>query len=262
MLKPSPVLMLSMALCLPRLFAAPDAPASSGSLRAEELVREAASALPKMHSYELDVISNQSINDGKYIKTSHTYVETSFEQSGGHKRIRMVSRKAADTTTIVSDGSGYWIYHESDRHYQRRTGSLPAEVYRSPTPGFSGTLSAENLPVSMQSARIVRQEPLPVEDRKELCDVVVVQLKPDAAPPDYQVKSNELTLWLSHTYRVPMKVSGTFIHKNPDGSSQAMDMTIIVQRFHPNAHLPLSTWTFVPPPESQPEPGTPVLPLK
>jgi len=38
--------------------------------------------------------------------------------------------------------SGYWIYHESSRRYAHQTGDLPPEVYRSPTPGFSGALSA------------------------------------------------------------------------------------------------------------------------
>jgi outer membrane lipoprotein-sorting protein len=158
--------------------------------------------------------------------------------------------------TIVSDGNGYWIYHESNRRYEHKSGDLPAEVYRSPTPGFSGTLSAESLPVSMKSAELVRQEILAVGERQELCDVVLVQLKPSVAPPGYTVKNDELTLWLSHQYRVPMKVSGTFIHANSDGKSQAMDMTVVVQKFRPNTQLPPSTWAFVPPPQSQPEPGT------
>jgi outer membrane lipoprotein-sorting protein len=220
-------------------------------------VRDSATALSKLHSYELNVISNQSINDGKYIRTIHSYVETSFEQSGGRKRIRMVSRKAADTMTIVSDGEGYWIYHESNRRYQHRTGHLPPEVYRGVTPGFSDRLSAENLPASMQSVHIVRQETLAVEDRKELCDVVLVRLKPNVAPPDYRVLNDEESLWISRENQLPMKVSATFIERDKDGKLQAMDMTILVQRFRPNPRLPLSTWTFVPPPDSQLEPNEP-----
>jgi outer membrane lipoprotein-sorting protein len=222
----------------------------------EQMLREASTSLSKLHSYELNVIVNQSINDGQYVRTFHTYVDTSFEQSGSRKRIRMVSRKPEDTLTIVSDGSGYWIYHESNRRYEHKSGDLPAEVYRSPTPGLSGTLSAENLPVAMKSAVLVRQETLAVGERQELCDVVLVHLRPSVAPAGYIVKNNELTLWLSHQYGVPMKVSGTFIHSNPDGKSQAMDMTVVVQKFRPNTQLPPSTWAFVPPPQSQPEPGT------
>jgi outer membrane lipoprotein-sorting protein len=229
-----------------------EVPSRSG----EELLREASTALSKLHSYELNVVVNQSINDGQYIRTFHTYVETAFERSGDHKRIRMVSRRPEDTLTIVSDGGGYWIYHERNRRYEHKSGDLPPEVYRSPTPGFSGTLSAENLPLSMQSAELVRQETLAVGERQESCDVVLVHLKPSVAPPGYTVKNNELTLWLSHQYRVPMKVSGTFIRTNPDGKSQAMDTTVIVQKFGPNTQLPTSTWAFVPPPQSQPEPGT------
>jgi outer membrane lipoprotein-sorting protein len=253
------ILVLSTASCAFLLLAASQAATSSGGTSAAQLVRDSATALSKLHSYELNVIFNQSINDGKYIRTVHSYVETSFEQSGGRKHIRMVSRKAADTMTIVSDGHGYWIYHENNRRYQHRAGHLPPQVYRGVTPGFSDTLSAESLPVSMQSANIVRQETVAVEDRKELCDVVLVQLKPNAAPPDYGIQNDEVTLWISREYHIPIKVSATFIQKGKDGKSQAMDMTILVQRFRPNPTLPLSTWTFVPPPDSQPEsnePGT------
>jgi outer membrane lipoprotein-sorting protein len=247
---------MSMLLCIAAL-AASDARSSGSTGSAEQWVRDSTLALSKLHSYELNVISSQAINDGQYIRTFHNYVETSFAQSGGRKRIRMVSRKAADTMTIVSDGSsGYWIYHESDHRYQHRTGSLPAEVYRSTTPGFSGTLSAENLPAAMQSAEVVRQEMVPLEERQEPCDVVLVHLKPNMAPPDYRVQNNQVTLWLSHEYRIPMKLSATFIHQEKDGKLQAMDMTILVQKFHPNVELPESTWIFQPPPDAQPETST------
>ena len=251
MVKSFLILMLSMASWASTPYIASDVNASSGGASAAKLVRDSANALSKLHSYELNVISDQSINDGKYIRTVHSYVETSFEQSGGRKRIRMVSRKAADTMTIVSDGHGYWIYHENNRRYQHRAGHLPPEVYRGVTPGFSDKLSAENLPASMQSAHVLRQETLAVEDRKEQCDVVLVQLKPNVAPPDYGIQNDEVTLWISREYHIPMKVSATFIQKDKDGKSQAMDMTILVQRFRPNPRLPLSTWTFVPPPDSQ-----------
>ena len=86
------------------------------------------------------------------------------------------------------------------------------------------------------------------------------QLKPNAAPPDYGIQNDEVTLWISREYHIPMKVSATFIQNDKDGKSQAMDMTILVQRFHPNPRLPLSTWTFVPPPDSQPESANPPQP--
>jgi len=257
MVKSTLILVLSTASCAFVLRAASQAPTSSGGTSASQLIRDSATALSKLHSYELNVISNQSINDGKYIRTIHSYVEISFDQSGGRKRIRMVSRKAADTMTIVSDGDGYWIYHENNRRYQHRTGHLPPEVYRGMTPGFSDRLNAQNLPASMQSANIVRQETLAVEDRKELCDVVLVQLKPNVGPPDYRILNDEETVWISREYHTPMKVSATFIQKDKDGKSQAMEMTILVQRFRPNTRFPLSAWTFVPPPDSQPESSEP-----
>jgi outer membrane lipoprotein-sorting protein len=234
---------------------------SRAPVSGEELVRDAATALLKLRSYELNVIFDQSIDDGKYNRTYHTYVDTAFDRSGGRKRIRMVSRKEADSMTIVSNGDGYWVYHSSKHTYEHRADNLPPEVYDSPTPGFSGTLSAENLPASMQSAQIIRNEMLPLGDRSESCTVVLVHLKSGVAPPEYQVKDNELTLWLSHKYHVPMKVTATFLHNTPDGKPQAMAMAVLVKTFHANVPLPLSTWTFVPPPDSRAMPGTsaPVL---
>lgn len=229
---------------------------------AEQLVRDSATALSKLHSYDLSIITKRSVDDGHYNRTFQNYLDTAFERAGKVQRIRMESREPQDSVTIVSDGNGYWIYHERNRRYAFNPGNLPPEVFRSPTPGFSDALSAENLPTSMESAKIIRQENVPLSDRQELCDVVLVKIKPGATPADYQVKDNELTLWLSHSNDVPMKVSGTFLHKEKDGRSQAMQMAIIVQKFHANAPLPPDTWRFVAPPESQPEPGTPVAASK
>jgi outer membrane lipoprotein-sorting protein len=243
-------------------FSAAQKKSPSAPVSGEELVRDAATALLKLQSYELNVIFDQSIDDGKYTRTFHTYVDTSFDLSGGRKRIRMVSRRQVDSMIIVSDGDGYWVYHSSNHTYEHRASNLPPEVYNSTTPGFSGTLSAENLPASMQSAQIIRNEMLPLGDRSESCDVVVVHLKPGMAPPEYQVKDNELTLWLSHKYHVPMKVTAIFLHNTPDGKPQAIGMAVLVKKFHPNVPLPLSTWTFVPPPDSQAMPGTSAPGLK
>jgi outer membrane lipoprotein-sorting protein len=223
---------------------------SSGSASAEQLVRDSATAISRLHSYELNVITNRSISDGTYIRTFHEYFETSFEQSGAKKRIRMVSRQPADTMTIVSDGRGYWIYHESNRRYEHKDGSLPSEVYQGATPGFSHPLSATELPAAMKSARILRQETLELEGRHETCDVLEVLLKPNVAPPDYQIENDKLTIWLSRQYRIPMKLSATFLHRE-NGKSQRMEMSIVVEKFQPNIALPGSTWVFQPPANSQ-----------
>ena len=228
----------------------------SARVSAEQLVRDSATALSKLRSYELNVAFDQSIDDGKYRQTSRSYVDTWFEQSGARRRIRIVSKKRERSETIVSDGNGYWVYHDDDRRYERRTDNLPPELYTSPTPGFSGSLSAANLPTSMQSAEVLRQETLSVGGRPELCDVVLVHLKPHVAPPGITVRDNHLTLWVSHRYRVPMKVSATFLHQDPDGKLQAADMVIVVEKFDPNVQLPPSTWTFIPPTDSRPESDT------
>ena len=225
-------------------------PLSATQVSAEKLVRSSAGALLKLQSFDLRVVTKQSINDGQYIRTFQTYLNTAFDQSGNRKRIHMESRRPEDTLTIVSDGDSYWIYHDRNHSYMHQTGILPIKVYQGITPGFSDALSAENLPSSMQSAKIVRQENLTIGDREELCDVVVVELKPGAALSGNEIEHNEVTLWLSHAFGVPMKLSGTFIHKDEKGEPQAMDVTVEVRQFHPNVQLPPSTWIFVPPPDS------------
>ena len=205
-------------------------PACGFAAPAEALVRDSATALSKLHSYELSVVTDESVNDGRYVRTMHTYFDAAFDQAGGARRIRIESKMPADSVLIVGDDSGHWVYHENNRHYERRTDALPAEAY-SPTPEFPGPLSARRLPSAMQSAELVRQETLTVGDRQELCDVVVVQVR-----LEFNVKGNTLTMWLSREYLVPMKLRATFVR-----AGQAMEMTVTVTRFHPNAAIEAST---------------------
>src|SRR5260370_7555744 len=83
----------------------------SARVSAEQLVRDAATALSKLHSYELKVVFDQSIDDGKYRQTFHSYVDTSFEQSGARRRIRIGSKKPVGGKTIVSNRAEYSAFH-------------------------------------------------------------------------------------------------------------------------------------------------------
>jgi outer membrane lipoprotein-sorting protein len=230
------------------------APAASPArdASAEQLVREAATALTKLNSYELNLVSSQAVDDGRYTRTLFTYFDSSFERSRSKRRLRVFSKKGTTGVTIVSDGDGYWVYDEYTRQYERRPGDPPPGILH--TPILAGALSVENLPASLLSAEVERQETLEVGDRQEPCDVVLVRLKPDAAPEGYRVKDGELTLWLSREYRVPMKTSATLLHDGPDGKPEAVEVKVTVKKFHPNAQLPPSTWTFVPPEGSEPAP--------
>jgi outer membrane lipoprotein-sorting protein len=219
---------------------------------AEQLVREAATALAKLNSYELSVVSSQAVDDGRYTRTLFTYLDSSVERSGTRCRFRVFSKKGTAGVTIVSDGDSSWIYDEYTRQYEHRQGDPPPDLLHAPTPGFAGALSAENLPTSLQSAEVERPETLAVGDRQEPCDVVLVRLKPDAAPEGYRVKDGALRLWLSREYRVPMKVSATLLHDGPNGKPEVVEMKVTVTKFHPNVQLPPLTWTFVRPEGSQP----------
>ena len=221
-------------------------PEKNTTLRAEQLVRQQASAVQTMREFivahRVDVLTTTP----KYNQTTHTYL-TTWARRPDLLRIR--SQRMGDNETIVADAQGMWIYRDADRVYWHQPGKAPAGLMESAFPGLGRELSDVNLPNVMTSASISGQETLTIGQHQFPCTIVDVTVAPKAAGGT--LENNQLRLWISTAYKVPLKVRATFL---PAGSPRAV-YTDLATIFEPNAKIANSAWTFIPPVGSKPRPN-------
>lgn len=224
-----------------------------GAVRAEQLVRQQASAVQTMRefivSHRVDVMSVTS----KYNETTHAYLTTWVKRPD---LLRVRSQMMGQSQTIVADGHGMWIYRDADRVYWHQPGPTPTGLMENAFPGLGRELSDGNLPKVMTSASIVGEESLEIGQSKFPCTIVDVTVTPKAA--NGALENNQLRLWISKDYQVPLKVQATFT----SAGSTRRDYTDLATRFEPGAKISESTWTFTPPEGSKLRQSTPAAKTK
>jgi outer membrane lipoprotein-sorting protein len=215
---------------------------------ARALVQEEARAVQSIDRFavwhQVDVTSVTP----RYNQTTHAYVKT-WVQRPGH--VRAESQQYRRNETIVSDGSTTWVYDGGNRTYWKQTGGAPTALFSNAFPGLARQLSSANLPSVLTSASLAGTESLVINGRRYLCDVVDAKVAPSAS--NGALQDNMLHLWISREYKVPLKVEATFV-----GATQAdfKKYSDYVTDFEPNLNIPISTWTFNPPPDSKQRTGT------
>ncbi len=220
----------------------------SGQALAKRLIIEQARAVQTLAQFEVSHQVDQTVVTPKYKETTHEYLKTWIKRP---HLIRVEVKSMMHGMTLVSDGSGTWVYRDASRTYARQSALPPAGLFNSAFPGLSRQLSDANLPNVMRSARLVGSEALKVGGRSYPCQLVEVTIDPNAAPGELQ--NNRLRLWISSQYQVPLKVEATI---NGSGGAGSTTYSDFVTTFLPNASIPASTWVFLPPKNSHPAPGT------
>ncbi len=224
-----------------------------GTVRAEQLVRRQASAIQTMHEFIVSHRVDVKSETPKYNETTHSYLTTWVKRPD---LLRIRSQMMRQSKTIVADGQGMWIYRDADRVYWHQPGKAPAGLMESAFPGLGQELSDVNLPKVMTSASIVGEENLTIGHRQFPCTIVEVTVSPKAA--EGTLENNQLRLWISTGYQVPLKVQAVF---TPVGGQRKV-YTDFATLFEPGVRIANSTWTFIPPVGSTQRPGTPVSGLE
>ncbi len=221
----------------------------SGTPRAELLVRQQANAVRTMRefivSHQVDV---KSVTP-KFDETTHAYLTTWVKHPD---LLRIRSQMMRNDKTIVSDGHGMWIYRDADRVYWHQPGKTPVGLMENAFPGLGRQLSDVNLPKVMTSASSVGEENLDIGHRKFPCTSGAGTVTPNAA--DGTLEKNQLRMWISTGYKVPLKVQASFA---PAGGTRKV-FTDFATLFEPETRISPSTWSFIPPEGSTLRPGTSV----
>lgn len=218
---------------------------------AEALVRQAAQAVQTMPEFIVGHQVDVKVEMAKYAETMHSYLTTWVKRP---QLVRIEAKTMPQSETVVADGAGMWIYRDADGEYWRTPGQPPAELLANAFPSLARELSTPRLPQAMRSARLVGEETLSVGERHFPCYVVEVTVDPQAA--EGTLANHVVRLWLSERYKVPLKVTATFLPSRP--GERAKQYTDFATRFEPLAKIPEATWAFIPPKNSHPRPGTPV----
>lgn len=213
--------------------------AKIASNKALSLVQEEARSVQSIDCFEVSHQIDITRTTPHYNQTTHAYVRT-WVQRPGH--IRAESRQYSGSETIVSDGLTTWVYDGGKKTYWKQAGGAPSALFSNAFPGLARQLSSENLPSVAISAKLMRAESLTIAGRNYLCDIVDVQVMPNAS--NGMLQDNTLRLWISREYKVPLKVEATFAGITPADRKKYSD---VVTEFEPNLNIPASTWTFNPP---------------
>jgi outer membrane lipoprotein-sorting protein len=217
--------------------------AGTSTEKASALVQEEARSVQSIDrfavSHQVDITSVTSL----YNQTTHAYIKT-WVQRPGH--IRAESQQYTRSETIVSDGSATWVYDGGNRTYWKQTGGAPIALFSNAFPGLAHQLSSAKLPSVITSARLAGTESLTINGRKYLCDIVDAKVLPSASSS--ALYDNIVHLWISQEYKVPLKVEATFVGATPADLKKYSDY---VTDFEPNLSIPMSTWTFSPPPDAK-----------
>lgn len=214
---------------------------------AEALVRESARAVQTIDRFEVSHQVDVTRVTPRYNETTHAYLKTWIQRPG---RIRVEIQQYMHSETIVSDGTTTWIYDGTTRTYRKQSEGAPAALFANAFPGLARMLSSTNLPSEMIAAKLVGTEALTIAGRTYQCSIVDVSVLPSAS--NRHLQGDTLRLWISSTYKVPLKVEATFVGETAADRRRYSDF---VTNFEPNLKIPTSTWRFTPPKDAKERTG-------
>ena len=212
---------------------------------AEALIQKARSLARDFPSYEMELRSMIHVAGGA---SSNTTVPTTVIWAKPDK-MRVESKSAVGTVTIVSDGQTTYVYMSSKNQYLKRAAAFSPEIAMQMT----GTTPASvRLSGNVKSAKILGEETLIVEGTEILCKAVMVEYEGQSTVNGVNITPGPVVLWIDPKSGVTFKQESSASVESPElpapvKTSIKMELT----KLRTGDSYPESTFQFAPPSGAQ-----------